>query len=313
MQSRVRRLLRAPARARPSLSSRLPPAAAMILPAGLIALILALQPVLGSASTPHSSSFDETLTLRPLLDGHVNARFEFATRSPRSSSSTNICLSVCACPTSSADLQTGVVPPAQHHSLSPAALIALLAAHDVQSLHLSLTAGTWDHARWGLPLSPMSGGTGAELWAHMGPSPSFVPLSPSQSFSQADDRASRPDQRHAKLVHAVSGLFCASLGQALTNSFTTRPDIPSPSNSSRSASSADAPRCCCCALRTDAFLPRSARSPALPHDLATVESVHREPLSLPQARPFEGEIGTLGPSPPASRSRELVALDVGCS
>jgi phosphatidylinositol glycan class T len=35
-----------------------------------------------------------------------------------------------------------------------------------------------------------------------------------------------PDERHVALTHALSGLFCASLGQSLTNTFTTRPYIP---------------------------------------------------------------------------------------
>lgn len=60
-----------------------------------------------------------------------------------------------------------------------------------------------------------------------------VQLDPSFSRAQADTSMAfpsplllSPDDRHNALLHSVSGLFCASLGQALTNSFTTRPYIP---------------------------------------------------------------------------------------
>ncbi|KAL7416017.1 GPI transamidase component PIG-T [Mrakia frigida] len=152
-----------------------------MLPLSLLALLL-VQPLVSVATSSPSTTietFDEHLHVRPLLDGKVNARFSFVTHSSN---------------------------PQTHHSLSPAPLLALLRAHQADGFELALTAGSWDHSRWGYPLG-QTGGTGAELWAWMG---------------EGED----PDDRHNALLHSVSGLFCASLGQALTNSFTTRPYIP---------------------------------------------------------------------------------------
>ncbi|CDZ97242.1 GPI transamidase complex, GPI16/PIG-T component, involved in glycosylphosphatidylinositol anchor biosynthesis [Phaffia rhodozyma] len=148
-------------------------------------LTLLLYPALAFASPQFNSSseetFSETLTIRPLSDGKVNARFEFVTLINQTSSN-------------------------GHSTLAPAFILSLLKKHEAQAFELVLTAGVWDHSRWGYPLSE-AGGTGAELWAWMGVS-------------------AKSDSRHEALTQSLSGLFCASLGQSLTNGFTTRPHIP---------------------------------------------------------------------------------------
>ena len=52
---------------------------------------------------------------------------------------------------------------AQHHSLFPLTLSQVLREYAVTEMHLSLNAGKWDYARWGLP-EEQAVASGAELW-----------------------------------------------------------------------------------------------------------------------------------------------------
>ena len=131
----------------------------------LLALAL-VQP--WTVSGAGSESFDEHLHLRPLPDGSVNARFSFVTTTPDPHSKPSLLVHR-QLASNIADLApcSPSPSPTAHHSLSPAPLLALLRAHDAHGFSLALTAGSWDHTRWGYPLGE-TGGTGAELWAWMG-------------------------------------------------------------------------------------------------------------------------------------------------
>ncbi|RPD56728.1 Gpi16 subunit GPI transamidase component [Lentinus tigrinus ALCF2SS1-7] len=139
-----------------------------------------------------SEQFDEDLTIRPLRDGKLSARFSFSTllkdatpRDPQQLSSDD---------------------EAQHYTLFPLALGQILREYAVTELHLTLNAGKWNYDAWGYPEEP-GVGTGAELWAWMGES---IPAS--------------VDQRWQGLRNALAGLFCASLGH-LDEQRTTSPAL----------------------------------------------------------------------------------------
>ncbi|KAI0775576.1 Gpi16 subunit GPI transamidase component [Trametes elegans] len=151
--------------------------------------LLALHLVAVSAQ---SELFEEDLTLRPLRDGKLAARFSFTTllkgATPREPQ------------TLSRDDE------AQHYTLFPLALGQLLREHAVTELHLTLNAGKWNYDHWGYPDEP-GVGTGAELWVWMGDT---VPTS--------------VDERWQGVRHSLAGLFCASLGH-LDEQRTTSPAL----------------------------------------------------------------------------------------
>ncbi|GBE90200.1 GPI transamidase component PIG-T homolog [Sparassis crispa] len=139
-----------------------------------------------------SERFDEELTLRPLRDGKLAARFSFTTllkgatpRNPESLASDD---------------------ESQHYTLFPLALGQILREYAVTELHLSLNAGNWNYDTWGYPDKP-GVGTGAELWVWMGDG---APIS--------------VDDRWQGLRNALAGLFCASLG-SLDEQRTTSPTL----------------------------------------------------------------------------------------
>ncbi|KAI0330521.1 Gpi16 subunit GPI transamidase component [Cubamyces sp. BRFM 1775] len=152
-------------------------------------LLLALHLVAASAQ---GEVFEEDLTLRPLRDGKLEARFSFTT------------LLKGATPRDPRSLERD--DEAQHYTLFPLALGQLLREHAVTELHLTLNAGKWNYDQWGHPDEP-GVGTGAELWVWMGDS---VPTS--------------VDQRWQGLRHSLAGLFCASLGH-LDEQRTTSPTL----------------------------------------------------------------------------------------
>ncbi|WFD19293.1 Subunit of the glycosylphosphatidylinositol transamidase complex-like protein [Malassezia caprae] len=88
-------------------------------------------------------SFDETLTLRPLMGGRVHAAFTFALTSDDAS--------------------------VHHFGKMPRALLQPVASLGVQDMHLSLTKGRWMYDRWGSPAADDAGdeavASGAEVWA----------------------------------------------------------------------------------------------------------------------------------------------------
>ncbi|KAI8986119.1 Gpi16 subunit GPI transamidase component [Trametes punicea] len=144
------------------------------------------------AASAHSELFEEDLTLRPLRDGKLEARFSFTTllrgttpRDPQSLTGDD---------------------KAQHYTLFPLALGQILREHAVTELHLTLNNGKWDYDHWGYP-DESGVGTGAELWAWMGDT---IPPS--------------VDERWQGLRHSLAGLFCASLGH-LDEQRTTSPTL----------------------------------------------------------------------------------------
>ncbi|KAH9850129.1 Gpi16 subunit GPI transamidase component [Lenzites betulinus] len=151
--------------------------------------LLALHLVAASA---HGEVFDEDLTLRPLRDGKLQARFSFTT------------LLKGATPRNPAALEDD--DEAQHYTLFPLALGQILREHAVSELHLTLNAGKWNYDHWGHPDEP-GVGTGAELWVWMG-----------------DTAATSVDRRWQGLRNSLAGLFCASLGH-LDEQRTTSPTL----------------------------------------------------------------------------------------
>ncbi|EED80547.1 predicted protein [Postia placenta Mad-698-R] len=107
------------------------------------------------ASAASEEQFDEELTLRPLRDGKLAARFSFTTllkgSTPRSPES------------------LGLDDASQHYTLFPLALGQILREYAVTEMHLTLNAGKWNYEGWGYP-EEAGVGTGGELWAWMGDS-----------------------------------------------------------------------------------------------------------------------------------------------
>lgn len=144
------------------------------------------------ASAASEEQFDEELTLRPLRDGKLAARFSFTTllkgSTPRSPES------------------LGLDDASQHYTLFPLALGQILREYAVTEMHLTLNAGKWNYEGWGYP-EEAGVGTGGELWAWMG-----------------DSGTVTVDERWKGLRNALAGLFCASLG-ALDEQRTTSPAL----------------------------------------------------------------------------------------
>ncbi|KAI0632363.1 Gpi16 subunit GPI transamidase component [Trametes polyzona] len=151
--------------------------------------LLALHVVAASAQ---GEVFEEDLTLRPLRDGKLEARFSFTS------------LLQGATPRNPDALDTD--DEVQHYTLFPLALGQVLREHAVTELHLSLNAGKWNYDHWGHP-EESGVGTGAELWVWMGDT---VPTS--------------VDRRWQGLRNSLAGLFCASLGH-LDEQRTTSPAL----------------------------------------------------------------------------------------
>ena len=173
-----------------------------------------------------NEQFDEDLTIRPLRDGKLSARFSFSTtlkdatpRDPQQLSEDDEGASACPV-TEHPNLSWQV---AQHYTLFPLALGQILREYAVTELHLTLNAGKWNYDSWGYPDEP-GVGTGAELWAWMGES---KPTSLVSSFIPWFTRLTsirRLDQRWQGLRNALAGLFCASLGH-LDEQRTTSPAL----------------------------------------------------------------------------------------
>mgnify|MGYP001761026406 FL=1 len=88
-------------------------------------------------------SFNETLTLRPLVGGRVHAAFTFELASDASS--------------------------IHHFSLLPRPLLQPVASLGVQELRLAMNKGRWMYEEWGSPAPGTLGddgvASGAEVWA----------------------------------------------------------------------------------------------------------------------------------------------------
>ncbi|EOR00279.1 hypothetical protein E3P89_00946 [Wallemia ichthyophaga] len=80
-----------------------------------------------------------------------------------------------------------------HSHLFPLPLVNLLTSPelDIDELHLSLSAGRWDYDKWHYPTFPQLGSSGAEVWV--------------------SHKSDRSQEKWNRVVHRISGLFCASL------------------------------------------------------------------------------------------------------
>jgi phosphatidylinositol glycan class T len=154
-----------------------------MLPLGLV-LLLASSSLGTQAVRGASSTFSEDLALRPLPDGKVDAFLTFSINSTARVAGAS-CESLSGmpdiCVESEPDhgpLTPSSLPPSHsaHDTLAPSSLLSLLHNHQADSFELALTSGTWQHSRWGYPLSE-TGGSGAEMWASMGDAPKSVPSS----------------------------------------------------------------------------------------------------------------------------------------
>ncbi|KAB0797348.1 hypothetical protein PPYR_01934 [Photinus pyralis] len=116
-----------------------------------------------------SDSFTEELFIKPLYTDHIYTHFHFST-------------------IWDTDLQTEQF---KHTHLFPRALGEIIKRHNVQELHLSLTAGLWRYETWGYPIT--SAPPGAELWVW---------------FKQDTENV---DKNWKELANSLSGLICASL------------------------------------------------------------------------------------------------------
>ncbi|KAJ9102378.1 hypothetical protein QFC21_002778 [Naganishia friedmannii] len=133
-----------------------------------------LAPSFAHLTTNHHVSYDERLIFRPLADGKISILFNFHIRASNVTA---------------------------HHSVTPPTLILPLQRNGVSELHLSFVAGRWQHERWGQPIHPEVGGTGAEMRAWI--------------------RGSQPEENWTAVTNALAGIFCSSLGQispAITSS-----------------------------------------------------------------------------------------------
>lgn len=126
-----------------------------------------------SSATQTNEVYNEELTLRPLPDGKLSARFAFKTllkdavpRAPHSLGSDDSCKPRFTCRGKLTFADVGLAL-AQHYTLFPLALGQILREYAITELHLTLNAGKWDYDRWGYP-DEFSVGSGAELWAWMG-------------------------------------------------------------------------------------------------------------------------------------------------
>lgn len=91
------------------------------------------------------STFDESLTLKPLPDGKLLASFSFKLNSISTSSSESQSLSL------SQEQDHGPLS-TQNFNLLPRQLIQIARSRNVKDLHLSLNTGRWDYQRWGFPI-----------------------------------------------------------------------------------------------------------------------------------------------------------------
>lgn len=116
-----------------------------------------------------SDSFTEELLIKPLYSEQVYAHLHFSTK-----------------------WDTDLASETFHHTnLFPRALGEIIERHNVQELHLSLTAGLWRYEKWGYPVT--NAAPGAELWAWFKPDTKDV------------------DTNWKELASSLSGLICASL------------------------------------------------------------------------------------------------------
>ncbi|KAK4880763.1 hypothetical protein RN001_008909 [Aquatica leii] len=130
--------------------------------------LLTLLAISSTAAHCTSDSFTEELFIKPLYTEHIYSHFHFST-------------------IWNTDLFSEKF---RHTHLFPRALGEIIKRHNVQELHLSLTAGLWRYETWGYPVT--SAAPGAELWAWF--------------KSDTED----VNSNWKDLASSLSGLICAS-------------------------------------------------------------------------------------------------------
>lgn len=125
----------------------------------------------------HEDMFKESLTIKPLLDGKVLSHFQFDTAMMLDEKD-----------------QSASSHAFTHFKLFPKSLGQVIRKFGVREMHLSFTQGRWNYEKWGYPLVPTP--VGAELFVW---------------FDRTASTRTSVDSQWKGLVHALSGLFCASL------------------------------------------------------------------------------------------------------
>ena len=184
------------------------------------------------AAQPAHERFDESLTLRPLVDGRVHAFAEFSIVSSQPLSSN-----------ASSDARDSI--PRDDFRLLPRSLIQIARATETEHFSLSLNRGTWDYETWGSPvwwddeLGKVRGedavGAGAEVSATIrGPKSKHSTVkrvldenrsSPASAIANAMEELGKTSaslgdispaimDRWKTLTALLAGIFCASLDAA---------------------------------------------------------------------------------------------------
>lgn len=149
----------------------------------LALLLLSLLCLRTSASSAEETreTYDERLDIRPLDDGKVLSHFEFTTKSfdglwqgSEYEQGATGALRGLSKTARTARLKLGSV---YSTTLLPRSLTAIVRAYDVEEVHLSLTSGRWDYARWGEPIghgAPSGGEIFAWLSNYQSDTPEYV-------------------------------------------------------------------------------------------------------------------------------------------
>lgn len=122
--------------------------------------------LLQSSRAYYNDSFDEELFIKPLPSGHVYGYFQFTTlwHIPKDPDLREFIILINPLAFFLTLNNSLYLIIAVHHShLFPRGLAVLIARHDVDELHISLTAGLWNYQKWGYPVN--DAGPGAEIWA----------------------------------------------------------------------------------------------------------------------------------------------------
>ncbi|XP_017784722.1 PREDICTED: GPI transamidase component PIG-T [Nicrophorus vespilloides] len=117
----------------------------------------------------NKDSFTEELLLKPLYANKLYSHFQFTTKWDVDATSDSMF----------------------HTNLFPRAISEIVVRHNIQELHISLTAGLWRYETWGYPV--VDAAPGAEVWAWFNPDTENV------------------DKNWKELANSLSGLLCASL------------------------------------------------------------------------------------------------------
>ncbi|KAL6418579.1 hypothetical protein ACFW04_011997 [Cataglyphis niger] len=150
----------------------------LLLFTGLISVI--------TCNNAYNDFFDEELMLKPLSNNHIYAYFQFTTIWKTAKH----------------------IETLQHSHLFPRGLGEIIARHNIDELHVTLTEGLWNYQKWGYPFH--DAGPGAEITAWF------------------NKNVTNVDKEWKGLTNALAGLLCASLNfidisNSMSPEFTFRP------------------------------------------------------------------------------------------